>query len=120
MTLTIKGVQNAGDIQRECVVLLATTDVDIGDFAVFIARKSRDGTPSAGNVPYAYWLPDLRVKAGDFIVIYSKAGTKSEKTSESGRTSHFYYWGYKEPKWVENVIPVLVETPGWETGKFIT
>jgi hypothetical protein len=49
------------------------------------------GVAQSGNVPRAYWFSDQKVKAGDFVVLYSKPGTKSSKTSESGSTSYFYY-----------------------------
>jgi hypothetical protein len=117
MKLAIRHIQDAGDIARERIVLQAKEDVDIGDFAVFAAKKYSKGGAAGGNVPYAYWLPDKHVKAGDFVVLYTKAGTTSEKIGDTGKTSYFYYWGYTKPKWTSDVTPVLVLTSMWETLK---
>jgi hypothetical protein len=68
MNVSLESIENAGDYERERVVLRATRDVDIGDYAVFMARSLGHGVQS-GPLE-AFWFPDQRVKPGDFIVLY--------------------------------------------------
>ena len=117
MKLSILSIQDAGNIERERIVIKANEDVDIGDFAIFAARKSSKGGVAGGTVPFAYWLPDKTIKAKDLVVLYTKSGVRSEKGDSLGNTSYFYYWGYTKPKWTNDVIPVLVRTAMWETLK---
>lgn len=114
MKLKIIGIESAGEIERERIVVQATVASDIGRFAIFASNASSENKPLSGNVPFAYWFPFKNVKDGDFIVVYSKTGSRSEKTNESGRTSYFYYWGMTNSIWNKSVIPVLVETTTWE------
>ena len=113
MNLEITGVQNAGDLERERVVLRASDDLDIGRYAVFMGKSGADGNVLSGHVPAAYWFPNKKIKSGDFVVLYSKQGTTSSKTNDEGRTSYFYYWGWKQPKWVPGTTAALVETSTW-------
>lgn len=117
MTFELRGVENIGDLERERVVLRATSEADIGDYAVFRCRASGDEKVLSGNVPAAYWFVDRKVKSGDFVVLYSKTGETGEKTNENGNTSYFFYWGYSKPQW-SGFIAVLVETGrDWSRSK---
>ena len=82
MTLRLLSIEGSGDIERERVVLRATAEVDIGRYAIFNANKSERGEPYSGNIPYTYWFPFKHIKDGDLVVLYTKEGTKSEKTLE--------------------------------------
>ena len=112
MNLELRGVENVGDINRERVILRATKDADIGRFAIFKCRTTTDDAVASGYIPAAYWFPDKKIKAGDLVVLYTKEGTRSEKTGEAGNT-YFYYWGRTEPQW-KGHIAALVSTSTWE------
>jgi hypothetical protein len=109
MSFDITSIADAGDIDRERVVIKATTDGDIGRFAIFCAKRSSTGVALSGNVPKTFWFTDQKVKAGDFIVLYTKAGTRSSKTSDSGSTSYFFYWGWKTAIWDEKSKAALID-----------
>jgi len=113
MNLDLRGIENIGDLERERVVVRATQDVDIGDFAIFKCRKSADGGVASGHVPDAYWFPDRTIKSGDFVVLYTKKGTASEKKGETGSTTYFYYWGWARSQWSDH-IAALVHTAAWD------
>jgi hypothetical protein len=118
MKLEIRGVENAGELQRERVVLRAKSDTDIGNYAVFMGRAAEDdGAFLSGDVPAVFWFLNKEIKAGDLVILYSKGGTPSSKISESGRTSYFYYWGYSQPQWTKAKALALVETSSWKFGK---
>ena len=112
MNLDFVKIENAGELAQERVVCRATVDVDVGDFAFFRGIATTGGKFGAGNVPSAYWFPNKDVKAGDWVVLYSKIGTSSEKKGEQ-RTSHFFYWGKSSPLWVSGAIASLVEITHW-------
>lgn len=116
MTLVLQSVVNVGELERERVVIRATADVEIGHYAVFCCNAADDGLPLAGNVVHAFWLEDKKIKSGDFVVIYSKRGRDSEKTSENGATSHFYYWELDEPLWNKDTVPILLLISSWKRG----
>jgi hypothetical protein len=109
MTVELRSIENAGDLERERVVLRATKDDDIGRFALFRCHTTTKGKVASGSIPAAYWFPDQKIKKGDFVVLYSKSGVNSEKKGDNGGTSYFYYWGLKSPQWPK-YIAALVET----------
>lgn len=112
MNLTMRPVENPGDPERERIVLRATKDVDIGDFAMFMAPTADDSVLSGPL--NAYWFPDQKIKLGDFVVLYTKSGTRSEKKSDSGNTSYFLYWGLSSPRWASPKLkPVLLQVASW-------
>jgi hypothetical protein len=117
MNLELKGVRDVGDLNRERVVLRATQDADIGRFAIFKCRTTSDDGVAAGYIPAAYWFPDKKVKSGDWVVLYTKEGTRSEKAGDNGNT-YFYYWGRKDPQW-NGYIAALVSTSTWEYSKLV-
>jgi hypothetical protein len=119
MNLEIRSVEAAGDLERERLVLRATTNANIGLFAVFRCESQDNDEVSSGPVPDAYWFEDKKVKENDLVVLYTKAGTISEKVSSSGATSHFFYWGLDTPIWVPAHTPLLVNTTTWRFGTSI-
>ena len=116
MSLELRDIENAGDIERERVVMRATKDVDIGLYAVFRCRVGEKGGPYSGPILDGYWFPMKEIKSGDYVVLYTKTGTTSEKKEEKS-TSYFYYWHLAKPIWIPDMIPVLVDTPLWSVGK---
>lgn len=117
MKFKIASIANAGDLERERLILRATANGDIGEYAVFRANAAPDDEALAGDIPNAYWFANREIKKGDFVVLYSKFGTSREKTSESGRTSYFYYWGLDSAIWSStNYVAVLVNTSDWATS----
>jgi hypothetical protein len=116
MNLELRGVENAGDIDRERIVLRANADLDIGKYAIFKCRNTSTGVAS-GPVPRAYWFADRKIKTGDFVVLYTKEGSTSEKAGEQGTTSYFYYWGLREPQWDDRHTAALINTSNWQFRK---
>jgi hypothetical protein len=98
MKIEIRSFADAGNHQKERVVMRAQSDVDIGVYALFLSDISGDRTATAG-LQTAFWFPDGPVKSGDLVVLYTKPGASSKKELNEGRTVHFYYWGLKEAVW---------------------
>ncbi|WP_148309087.1 hypothetical protein [Sphingopyxis fribergensis] len=114
MSVRISSIANAGEFDRERVVLQIEEDCDLGKYVVFCVRRSGPNAVDSGNVPAAYWFADKPVKKGDVAVLYSKAGKRSEKVSESGHTSHFFYWGRPESIWTAEKRAVLIDTRSYK------
>jgi hypothetical protein len=115
MSLELRYVEDAGDITRERVVLRATTNVDIGLYALFRCRVSKDGKPLSGAAT-AYWFNNKEIRAGDFVVLYTKSGSASQKKGASAATSYFYYWNLTAAHWTTDTVPVLADIPDFEIG----
>jgi hypothetical protein len=118
MIFEITEIANAGDIDQERVVIKALQAGDIGRFAVFRNRAGADSGMQSGNISNAYWFQDRNLKAGDLVVLYTKAGTRSEKASNAGSTSYFFYWGLKQAIWADRSFrAALVNTSTWQFFK---
>ena len=114
MNLEVRGIENAQDLESERLVLKAKVDLDVGRYVVLRVRTVDERLVAGGNVEAAYWIPDKKVKAGDFIVIYSKSGSSSEKLSTDGKTaSHFFYWGASQPRWTPGTAAAIIEAATW-------
>lgn len=113
MTVDLRSVENAGNLARERIVLRATSDDDIGNYAVFRCFVTSDKV-AAGPVAAAYWFPDRKIKKGDFVVLYSKTGTNSEKKGDTGNTSYFYYWGLDEAQWPKSIAVLALTGSNWQ------
>jgi hypothetical protein len=116
MTLQIISISDAGNIERERLVLRATIDMDIGKYAIFSCRITSKGKAIAGVIPHAFWLFDREVKENDLVILYTKAGVISKKVNSNSTTSYFYYWNLSDSIWSPSLIPVLVNTISWKAG----
>ncbi|BAQ75129.1 putative uncharacterized protein [Pseudomonas sp. Os17] len=114
MKLEIDRIPEAGNLEKERVVMKANEEVDIGKYVLMRSKKGKSGNPQSGSKS-AYWLPDLTVKAGDLVVVYSKKGKSSKKTLEDGRIVHFYYWQFNKAIWDKesNNTAVLLNVREW-------
>lgn len=114
MMLKVTGIADRGDRVKERVVMRAMIDTDVGDYAVFRSKLLEEGAVSSDTTD-AFWFPDKFVNAKDLVVLYTKAGTASERVLKSGRTVHFYYWGKSAALWAgSDHVPVLVHASNWE------
>ena len=112
MQFKIGYVADEGDLDDERLVLHARRNADIGDF-LLIRTRVEDGDPTT-DVRDSLWFPYRRVKAGDLVVVYSKAGTDRRKKLDGGRTAHFFYWGQDAPLWGQDEFAaVLLHAPDW-------
>ena len=115
MDMKFSSIANPGDIANERLVMKALADMDVGQY-VLLAAVPSDGGPLSGDVN-AYWFPDQDVKAGDFVVLYTKqGGARKQKELSGGHTAWFFYWGKAAAIWgpEERKQPVLVESADWD------
>ena len=114
MKAKILKIIDAGNLQKERVVIKCGADEDVGEY-LLIKTGANDQLPNIG-VTRTFWFPDKEVSKNDFVVLYSKSGTQSEKES-GGSKYHFFYWGSETPLWEEahgRQACVLMHVSGWE------
>ncbi len=114
MILEFSEIANAGDLDKERIVLKALKNGPLGEYAIFRAHK-KDDSVASGDVPDAYWFADREVSAGDLVVLYTKTGVSSQKELKLGATTYFYYWHQTKSLWgdQEKYRAVLVNTDNW-------
>lgn len=98
MTFQILKVKDAGDLDKERVILKATKDTEISWYILFDNTYNDDG--SLSNLwRHMFIFPRITVKAGDFVWLYTKKGEKSNRGNDSNTTTHLLYWGMDETIW---------------------
>jgi hypothetical protein len=118
MIFRISDIASPGELAHERVVMRASAAGDLGDYAIFRAFISPDGVALSGDVPRAYWFPELLVKPDDLVVLYTKEGVRSEKVLNSGRKTYFFYWGRSTTMWDDQkYIATVVNTENWDFSR---
>jgi hypothetical protein len=113
MKLKITAIREAGDLNKERVVMKAEASTDIGQY-VFLRVNTVDGQPTT-SVRNTYWFPNKSINPGDYVIVYSKEGINSEKGFKNV-TSHFFYLASKTAIWdEENVGATVLYAPDWES-----
>jgi len=113
MNLEISSFADAGDFEKERLVIKVLKDIDIGEYAVFHSRISSEGDPTSG-AKKAYWFPDGTARSGDLVVLYTKRGKASTKNLTGGRVARFYYWGLESALWGNrDAGAVVLEVAEW-------
>ena len=112
MELEILYTKNAEDLSSEKVVLKANTDCNIGSFYLTKAKQV-DSEHISNNTSVGFWFPDIDVKTGDKIIIYTKEGSLKKKENEYF-TSLFLYMGKTKPIWTDNSCAVLMKIENFQ------
>jgi hypothetical protein len=115
MNITITGIRSPGELNDERLIMRVLSPVvEVGRYAVFRAEVEDESVTT--NVSNVFWFPDGTVKKGDLVVLYTKNGVQKERVNKDGSTSHFYYWGMKEPFWNDpKFVAVLVQIDQWSS-----
>lgn len=111
MDILIIKVKDAGNIESERIILKVERDCNINWYLLF------DNTfDEKGNLTnlwrHLYIFPNLEVKSGDFIWLYTKSGTNSYRSNDSNTTTYLLYWGLQNTIWNsggENEVAHLVK-----------
>lgn len=97
MDLKVLYVKDAGDALKERIVLEVENNCDIGSYILFDTTYS--GNYISDKVRHSFWLPNMKLKVGDKIIIYTKKGEEKHKTNSNGNNSYFFYWGLDITVW---------------------
>lgn len=98
MDLKILGVYDA-NTDNERLTLSVVNDCNVSNYIVM--DTTYDDEREEKNVwRHALTLPDLEVKKGDQVKIYTRKGTNRSVLSNSGKCFiHFVYWGLNVHIW---------------------
>jgi hypothetical protein len=97
MKLEIFKVENGGDHTQEAVWLKALEDCNLN--LHILADSTFDEEGRSNLVRHTYWFPYKLVKAGDFIIVYTKSGKPRFGKTKSQNPVHLLYWDLKEAIW---------------------
>lgn len=119
MNIEIVSVKDAGNHDKERVVLNVVKDTDLGDYIIATSTANPDNTisPLIKNV---YWLPNQSVKAGDLVVVYTKKGKQGKIENKDGSTSYFCYWDLKDTLSAKDDTTVVLFETTWTNKKVKT
>src|SRR5213078_5386428 len=91
LSLKFLRVVEPGNIDHERVHLEATKDCDVS-FYILIATVAMSAERIYVGARPAYWFEPEEVKAGDHVIVYTKAGRYSKQPRRDGHFNHFFYW----------------------------
>lgn len=98
MSLTITNLEKDGDASQEYILLTATADIDINDYAVVDRTFNKDGKVS--NVhKHFFRFPSQVLKKGECVSLWTGKGTSEVGTTTLGNKVYRYYWGSDAPFW---------------------
>lgn len=118
MKIKIQKIIDSGIHNKERLWLKVLEDTNLEYYIVFDTIYTSKNSIS-NSQKNAYWFNSKQVKAGDSVVLYTKSGNYASKLKEDGTTSHFFYWGFKNPIWNnEGDCAVLLEISSWETSPY--
>ncbi|HWW89007.1 MAG TPA: hypothetical protein VNZ26_35685 [Vicinamibacterales bacterium] len=111
--LRLHGVRNAGVANSEVIVLEAVIAVDIGQYAIVLARRA-ERTGMAMPLPDAmFWFNTTVIPTGDFMLLWTGAGRPhSALTGDGKATLHQFFWNRAQTIFHDsNIVPML-----WRLG----
>lgn len=98
MNLLVLLLEAQGSADDECLILTATGDCDLGDFAV-IDRTYRNDGAGSDLLRHFFWFPSLQLKDGDYVRLHSGHGFRKSERNEEGSMTHSIYWNLESPVW---------------------
>lgn len=107
MELEVLYIKEPENIDLERIVIKVNQECNIGSFYLTKAQRIDDDHIS-NNTTHGFWLPDIDVKSGDKIIIYTKDGVMKRKQNSYFK-SIFLYMKRKSPLWTENSCAVLMK-----------
>lgn len=117
MKIEIIDILDRSVANKERLWLKVLSNTDLQYFIVFDTTYTSEN--SISNLQrHAYWFKPKQVKAGDYVVLYTRNGSPSQVTNENGTTTHFLFWGLKNTVWNNSKdCAVLFELNFWQTSK---
>ena len=117
MKLEIIKIIDKGVTSKERLWLKVLNNTDLSYYIVFDTTYSSESTIS--NIQrHAHWFKPRKVKAGDFVILYTREGTASTSQNQDGSTNHFLFWGIDRTIWnADSDCAVLFEINNWMTKK---
>lgn len=117
MKLKIHSLQNKGNQNEERIWFDVVEDCDLKYYIVSDTTYTSANAIS-NKLRHIYWFSSKPVKAGDYVVLYTKKGQPTELSNDKGTTTHVFYWGLERAVWNDTGdCAVLFEVTTWMTKK---
>jgi len=114
MKLQLRSIVAPGKLQKERLTLRALEDLDVGDYLVAQSGYA-DDSPTT-DFDHTLWFPYKEIQKGDLVVVYTKAGTNSERVLANGHKAHFFYLDLTSTIWDNpNNGAVVLHAPKWQS-----
>ena len=84
--------------ENEYVLFRAEKDQNLWPYIIFDATFYETGQSSNIN-RHSFIFPNLNVKRGDFIVLYTCKGKYETFVNKTGSRTHKLYWGFEGNIW---------------------
>lgn len=118
MALVISSVGDRGVLAHERTGFKIKADCNLKNFTLFKTIFTSEGFRNSSSA--SYWFPPQKVKLGDRVVVYTRAGSDSYMANEDGSTTYFRYWGLDEVIYSsKNDGIVLSNVVSWSLSKDI-
>tara|TARA_R110000850_G_scaffold241732_2_gene366361 strand:- start:173 stop:532 length:360 start_codon:yes stop_codon:yes gene_type:complete len=116
MKIEIIKILDRGDKENERLWLKVLEDCDLIYYLVIDTIYT--SPTSISSIPkHTFWFKSKKVKAGDYIILYTRKGTPSESKNNQDTTNHFFFWELDKPLWGDKEnCAVLYEINSWKTS----
>jgi hypothetical protein len=111
------GIYEGGNITNERIHFRALVDIDLRYYAIYDSNLIDANRIFVGN-RNCYWFSTQLIKAGDNVVLYTRAGSPNVEKRPNGTVFHFLFRGLAQPLYRQNdSCAVLFEIGNWVTAK---
>lgn len=107
MILKIIGIKDHQDMDKQRLVLQATDDGNLINYAVVDNTFTTKGELSNKHRHF-YSFPDYEVKKGDYVVLYTKQGTDTPQKHGEDQY-HYFFWNLEVSVWNEDDTAYLLQ-----------
>lgn len=103
MSLKINNLKKDGDTSKEYILLEATEEVNINNYAIVDRTFDKDGKASNINKHF-YRFPSQIIKKGEYVSLRTGKGINKKVNIDKLGIVHRFYWGSDAPFWNDNQI----------------
>lgn len=94
------------DNESELVVFKVIEDCNLMSFIVFDSTYEDNEISNLHR--HSYMFPNQKVKANDYVLLYTKDGENNNYSNRGGSTTWEYYWGLDVNVWNEDGDKVTI------------
>jgi hypothetical protein len=111
--LRLHGVRNAGVANSEVIVLQAVVAVDIGQYAIVLAKRGERSGMAMPLPDAMFWFNTTVIPADDFMLLWTGTGRPHTALSADGKaTRHQFFWNREQTIFHDLTIVPMV----WRLG----
>jgi hypothetical protein len=116
MKISWIGIFDRGVLANERIHFRALYDLDIVNYAVYDTTRI-DKTSVFSSQKSCWWFSSKKIKAGENVVLYTRAGIATTETRQDGAIYHFLFRGLIQPLYVKpEACAVMFEINFWDTN----